>query len=261
MRQTLLEPPVDESGLAPPRFGVEGRVVAIEPLSPSVTAVRVRVEGKPLAFAPGQYVALTLPEQQPRDYSLTWRSQPDELEFFVRNHGAGGTSSYAAERLRIADLVHFDGPFGTMTPGVHDPSDYAPILCIASSTGIGPIAALVEVIGDLAPERELHLYWGAAEANDLFLLNELSGLMPLEGRLVLSAEDAEPDDTIVRHGTPLDAIAADIESLHGWTAFAAGPPVMVEAAAVLLQSLGLAPEALHADAFFTQKDKQSPHGS
>ena len=91
------------------------QVVGLEKVADNITAMQIAVEAPPLAFAPGQYVALTLPDQKPRDYSLSWRSTPFLLEFFVRDHKAGGASSFVARRLRVDDEVCFDGPFGTMT--------------------------------------------------------------------------------------------------------------------------------------------------
>jgi len=250
---------VEDGALPPPRFGVKGIVAGLEAVADNVTAMQVAVEGPPLAFAPGQYVALTLPEQQPRDYSLSWRSTPSLLEFFVRDHRAGGASSFVARRLRVDDEVHFDGPFGTMTV---DLSHQGPVLCLAFSTGIGPIASIAAAIAEQQPEADLRLYWGAAEAQELFLLDDIAAALPLNGELVLCADDGEPDSAIIHAGSPLEALQADIASLDGWLAYAAGPPRMVEAAAPLLQSLGLAADALRADAFFTAKDKQKtePHG-
>jgi len=245
-----------DAALPPPRFCVEGYVAALEQVSPGVTALRIAVDGAPLAFAPGQYVALTLPEQQARDYSLSWRSTPGLLEFFVHDHGSG-PSRFIAERLRVRDRVFFDGPFGTMCLGLsHD----GPLLCIAFSTGIGPVMGIAQAAGELHPEREVQVYWGAANAADLFLIDEVAGALPPDSSLILAAEDGEPDSSVIRPGTALDAIMADFRNLEGWAVVAAGPPRMVEAATLLVESLGLPPEALHADAFFTQKDKQIPHG-
>ena len=242
--------------MPPPRFGLEGHVAALEQVSPRVTSMRIAVDGPPLAFAPGQYVALTLPEQEPRDYSLSWRSTPGLLEFFVHDHGSGA-SRFIAERLRVRDRVFLDGPFGTMGLGLAHPG---PLLCIASSTGIGPVMAIAEAARELHPAREVQVYWGATNAEDLFLIDDIASAVPPEGSLILSAEDGEPDSAVIRPGTPLDAVVMDHRSLEGWAVVAAGPPRMVEAAALLVESLGLPMEAFHADAFFTQKDKQSPHG-
>lgn len=244
---------MQEGALPSPRFGVTGRVAGLEKVAESVTALRIEVTDAPLAFAPGQYVALTLPEQPPRDYSLTWRSEPALLEFFIRDHQSGGASSFVARRLRVDDEVCFDGPFGTMTP---DPEHTGPVLCIAGSTGIGPIAGIAAAIGHIRPDAEVHLYWSAAQAEELFLLDDLAAALPLDGGLILAADDAEADGVIVRRGSALDAVQADFGRLDGWAAYAAGPPAMVEAAADLLVSLGLDADAFHADAFFTQKDKQ-----
>ena len=162
--------PVDEGALPPPRFGLEGHVAALEQVSPRVTSMRIAVDGPPLAIAPGQYVALTLPEQEPRDYSLSWRSTPGLLEFFVHDHGSGA-SRFIAERLRVRDRVFLDGPFGTMGLSLAHPG---PLLCIASSTGIGPVMAIAEAAGELHPAREVQVYWGATNAEDLFLIDDIA---------------------------------------------------------------------------------------
>ena len=247
---------MDDGALPPPRFGVEGHVAALEQVSPRVTAMRIAVDDAPLLFAPGQYVALTLPEQEPRDYSLSWRSTADQLEFFVHDHGSGA-SRFIAERLRVRDRVFLDGPFGTMGLSL---MHSGPLLCIASSTGIGPIMGIAEAAGELNPDREVQVYWGAPNAEDLFLIDDVASVLPPDGSLILTAEDGEPDSAVIRPGSPLDALRTDHKSLEGWAVVAAGPPRMVEAAAVLVESLSLPMEAFHADAFFTQKDKQSPHG-
>jgi naphthalene 1,2-dioxygenase ferredoxin reductase component len=244
---------MDEGSLPPPRFDVKGCVVGLEKVADNVTAMQIAVEGAPLAFAPGQYVALTLPDQKPRDYSLSWRSTPSLLEFFVRDHKAGGASSFIARRLRVDDEVRFDGPFGTMTV---DPAHKGPILCLAFSTGIGPIVSIAAAIADQNPEADLRLYWGAAEAEELFLPDDIAAALPLNGQLVLCADDGELDSGIVHPGSALDAVRADFDTLEGWLAYAAGPPRLVEAAAPLLYSIGLAADAFRADAFFTEQDKQ-----
>jgi naphthalene 1,2-dioxygenase ferredoxin reductase component len=246
---------MDEVALPAPRFGVIGRVAELEPLSASVMAVRVELAASPLVFAPGQYVALTLPGQPARDYSLTWRSEPGLLEFFVRDHGGGGTSSFVAERLRLGDVVRFDGPFGAMARVLEH---VGPLLCIAASTGIGPVAAIAAAAGELLPDREVQLVWGGANAKDLFLIDEVAGILPGNGALLLSADDEEGEESrMICSGTPLDLIADHHDSLSGWAVAAAGPPAMVEAAADLVQSLGVDPDSFHADAFFTQRDKQA----
>ena len=152
-------------------------------------------------------------------------------------------SHTAVETLVVNDLQRGSGFIGA--------SDCTP--SIASITSIASIAA---AIADQQPEADLHLYWGAAEAQELFLLDDIAAALPLNGQLVLCAEDGDPASGIIRPGSPLDAIKADFDTLDGWQAYAAGPPRMVEAAAPLLHSLGLTADAFRADAFFTEQDKQ-----
>ena len=55
-----------------------------------------------------------------------------------------------------------------------------------------------------------------------------------------------------RAGLVTDAIEADLPDLDGWRAYFCGSPPMVEAATLLAKRMGLAPERVYADAFYTQ---------
>ena len=49
-----------------------------------------------------------------------------------------------------------------------------------------------------------------------------------------------------------DAIDADLPTLTGWRAYLCGSPPMVEATTLLVRRKGIAPEHIHADAFYPQ---------
>jgi CDP-4-dehydro-6-deoxyglucose reductase/ferredoxin-NAD(P)+ reductase (naphthalene dioxygenase ferredoxin-specific) len=52
-----------------------------------------------------------------------------------------------------------------------------------------------------------------------------------------------------------DAVAADFADFDGMKAYLAGPPVMVEAAAHMLEASGMRRSDIHADAFYTESEK------
>jgi CDP-4-dehydro-6-deoxyglucose reductase/ferredoxin-NAD(P)+ reductase (naphthalene dioxygenase ferredoxin-specific) len=60
-----------------------------------------------------------------------------------------------------------------------------------------------------------------------------------------------------RQGLVHDAVAQDFDEVDGCTAYLAGPPVMVEAATLLLEQRGMRRADIHADAFYTAAEMAS----
>ena len=54
-----------------------------------------------------------------------------------------------------------------------------------------------------------------------------------------------------RSGLVTDAIRQDLTSLSGWRAYLCGAPAMVEALNLMVAGMGIAPNHIHADAFYT----------
>ena len=57
-----------------------------------------------------------------------------------------------------------------------------------------------------------------------------------------------------RRGLVTEAVAQDWPSLAGFRAYLCGAPAMVEAAALMVKARGVAPDRLHADAFYPAMD-------
>ncbi|HEX6141638.1 MAG TPA: 2Fe-2S iron-sulfur cluster-binding protein, partial [Geminicoccaceae bacterium] len=98
---------------------VRGRTVSVDRLTAEVSRLRLKVQGAPLFFLPGQYVELGFSNLPPSPYSMA--STPGEplLEFHIRSHPEGIGSRYVKEGLRPADPVEVRGPFGSafLRPG------------------------------------------------------------------------------------------------------------------------------------------------
>jgi ferredoxin-NAD(P)+ reductase (naphthalene dioxygenase ferredoxin-specific) len=67
------------------------------------------------------------------------------------------------------------------------------------------------------------------------------------------SEPAAP--TSRRQGFLSSALRQDFRDLSGWTAYLAGPPVMVETCEAVLFDLGLARDRFHADPFFDKSHR------
>jgi len=122
----------------------------------------------------------------------------------------------------------------------------------------------VDASGPL-PGRRVHDLGELLEASDIVSLHcplteETRGLVGREALarikpgaiLVNTARGAIADLDAVH-----EALRADIAGLDGWKAYLAGPPAMVEACVDVLAELGLPRADCHADAFYTEADKQA----
>jgi naphthalene 1,2-dioxygenase ferredoxin reductase component len=203
-------------------------------------------------FAAGQYAELTFDGCPPRPYSMANRPDAPELEFHIRKLPGGVVSNHAASMVREGDRLRLLGPFGRAHLRL---GDSRPIIAIAGGSGLGPVTSIVETAVAEGFRQPIRVYFGARAERDIYAEERYAALVArhpnLEFEPILSAEPASKRRT----GLVADAAAADIADFHGWKAYLAGPPAMVEAASGLLIARGVLAEDVHADAFFTTSEK------
>ena len=97
----------------------------------------LRFERKALAFQPGQYLNVGLPEDgQQREYSIYSGQHEDFLEVLVQTIPVGHVSSHLSQ-LDCGDQVLVEGPHGHFT--LSEPAlDQQKFTFIATGTGIAP---------------------------------------------------------------------------------------------------------------------------
>jgi ferredoxin-NAD(P)+ reductase (naphthalene dioxygenase ferredoxin-specific) len=97
----------------------------------------------------------------------------------------------------------------------------------------------------------IHVYFGARSADDVYdadRLRQLAADHPqLTVHVVVASGPAQPGQ---RSGLVTDLIAQDHPVLAGWRAYLCGSPAMVDALNLVVTRLGVAPEHVHADAFY-----------
>ncbi len=243
--------------LAPPRR-LSARVVEIEDATHDIRVIRLAaVEGTPLAFQAGQYVRLGFGDLPPRDYSMANRPDDKLLEFHIRNVG-DGASGYVAHRLARGETVAVEGPFGV----AHLRTDHTgPILAIAGGSGLAPMKSIVETALSGPRPQKVHFYFGARDERDIYLerrLRELEAAYPQFRFVPVLSEPARPSAR--RQGLVGAAVAADFTGFAGFKAYLAGPPAMVESAAAMLASRGLAADDIHADPFSREEENRRRQG-
>jgi ferredoxin-NAD(P)+ reductase (naphthalene dioxygenase ferredoxin-specific) len=241
----------DLSGLATPAVStVMGRVVGLSDATHDIKRVVVEPLGSVFTFLPGQFARLrfgTLPE---RDYSMASLPGETPLEFHVRLTPGGAVSAYVHGTLRSGDLLGMHGPFGT---AFLRPEPPGPILAVAGGSGLAPICSIVGSALRAGVRRDIHLYFGVRDERDLYLEARFTGLARQHPNLHFVPVLSQPaEQTARRRGFLADVLREDLRDVSGWTAYLAGPPVMVETCEAALFSLGLARDRCHADPFYDQ---------
>ena len=248
-----LEP--DEIAIHPQRQLV-CRVVGLEDVTHDIRSVRLEiVSGGPFTFSAGQYAALRFASLGARDYSMANRPDESTLEFHIRCVSDGAASRYAQRYLKLGEKVLVEGPFGSAWLRERHTG---PILAIAGGSGLAPIKSIVETVLARGARQPIRLYFGVRDERDLYLEDHFRQLATQHSNLAFIPVLSEPaGPTARRTGFVHEAVAADAQDLDGVKAYIAGPPPMVEAASALLYQRGMRRQDIHADAFYTEAEKQA----
>ncbi len=209
-------------------------------------------DGRPFAFAAGQYACLGFDGLPCRDYSIASRPDEPDLEFHIRDMGSGA-STYAVRRLQAGETVTVRGPLGSATL---QEGHRGPILAVAGGSGLAPMKSIVETALARGHAAPVHLYFGVRTEGDLYMADRFRDLARRHANFRFVPVVSDPGGpTDLRTGYVGEAAAADFAELAGFKAYLAGPPVMVESAIGHLLARGIDPMDIHADAFYTETDK------
>jgi len=164
----------------------------------------------------------------------------------------GAATHHIHAQLRVGDPVLVEGPFGS---SYLREQHTGPILCIAGGSGLAPIKGIVEAAIAGGLKQPIHVYFGARNTRDLYLVDHFEDLAQRYPNLTFTPvlSDAQLEARW-RSGFVTDAVAKDLHDFDGWKAYVAGPPPMVEAAMQICTARGLRSEDLHADVFFTPEE-------
>ncbi|MCV0439169.1 MAG: 2Fe-2S iron-sulfur cluster binding domain-containing protein [Hydrogenophaga sp.] len=228
---------------------VKATVVALEDMTHDIKRLVLK-PAKPIEFSPGQYVQLQFSAEHVRPYSMAGLCDDGTFEFHVRLVAGGRVTGYIASRLKIGDSVKVSGPLGSAyLRRKHE----LPMLCVAGGTGLAPILSILRGAIGAGMRNPVHLYFGVRSPKDVYgveWLTELQRVHPgLKVHVVIGSGG---DPARQRSGLVTQAIEEDLGDLEGWRAYLCGSPPMVEAVSLVARTKGVAPEHVHADAFYTQ---------
>lgn len=244
---TIEIPEPDEVVVHPARI-LKATVTSIESMTHDIKRLLLK-SAKPLEFSPGQYAQLQFTPEHVRPYSMASLCGNDLLEFHVRQVPDGRVTGYITNQLKVGDSVRISGPLGS---AYLRRKHTGPMLCVAGGTGLAPILSIIRGALQDGMANPIHLYFGVRSSRDVYgmkWLRELQEQLPsLQVHVVVTAGTHGPGQ---RLGLVTDAITSDLRELHGWRAYLCGSPPMVEACTRLVQQMGVLPEQIYADAFYT----------
>jgi len=243
---TIELPEVDEVVVHPAKV-LKGTVTSIERATHDIRKVRIKL-AKPLEFSPGQYATLQFTPEHIRPYSMTGLPEDAEMEFQIRQVPDGRVTQYIFEDLQVGASVRVSGPLGT---AYLRRKHTGPMLCVGGGTGIAPVLSIVRGAIESGMENPIHLYFGVRSDRDLYDADRLLDLAAKHPNIRVNIVVATgPTESWQKSGLVTDAIEQDLPSLSGWRAYLCGAPAMVEALSLLVSRMGIAPEHVHADAFY-----------
>ncbi len=236
----------EDEQLRPPWW--QGRVVAHERRTFDVSVLSVRPEPR-MDYLPGQSVAIESPSRPRlwRYYSMANAPRQDGLlEFHIRLIDGGAVSMAMTSSTVAGTELRLGPPVGVLT--LSNPLSGRDLLLVGGSTGLAPMKAILDQLTAVPEPPQVHLFFGARTAEELYDLDSLEKMAAQYSWLTITpAVSADPKfagetgslpDVVARHG-----------DWSGHDAYLAGPTTMVKETAARLASAGMAQEQIHIEDF------------
>lgn len=228
------------------------RVMEKDFLSRNVVRLVLRLpRAQRLQFLAGQYVDVLLSGGKRRAFSIaSCPSLENEIELHIRHVDGGDFTGFVFNDLKERDILRFEGPQGNFF--VRNDQPERPIIMMGGGTGFAPLKSMIENLIEQGDEREIHLYWGARDEEDLYLDElpcrwaEKKSNIHYRRALSESLADRGPEAHL---GFVHEAVLADHPDLSGFDVYMSGPPAMIEAAKAAFKQQGVDESRLFYDSF------------
>jgi CDP-4-dehydro-6-deoxyglucose reductase, E3 len=230
------------------------RIARLTPLAADVMQLWLRLPAvERLNFQAGQYLDVLLEGGRRRSFSIASPPHDSELlELHVRRVSGGGFTerlfATAPGSLGSGALLKIEGPVGQFSYR----EGAAPVIMIAGGTGFAPLKSMLRHILENGIKRDIHFYWGARHASDVYEEALVLEWVRRHPQLKFTAVLSEATVAEVAHhrvGFVHQAVLADYANLADFEVYAAGPPAMIEAIRASFPRQGLKPQWLYFDSF------------
>jgi CDP-4-dehydro-6-deoxyglucose reductase len=231
------------------------RIERLKRLAPDVMQVFLRLPAvERLRFQAGQYLDVLLDGGRRRAFSIASPPHDSELiELHVRRVDGGGFTerlfgAAPSPTLATGSLLRVEGPMGQFSYR----EGARPALMVAGGTGFAPLKSMLRHVLETGIRRDIHFYWGARHAQDIYEEALVLGWMRRHPQLRFTAVLSEATAAEASHhrvGWVHEAVLADYPDLAPFEVYAAGPPAMIEAMRAGFPRHGLPAERLYFDSF------------
>jgi CDP-4-dehydro-6-deoxyglucose reductase, E3 len=227
------------------------RIERLSRLAPDVMQVFLRLPAvERLTFQAGQYLDVLLDDGRRRSFSIASPPHDAEpLELHVRHVPGGGFTDRLFGAMGAGTLLRIEGPIGQF---VYE-DDARPALFVAGGTGFAPIKSMLRhLLERHGGGRDMHLYWGARAAPDVYEEAVVLEWVRRHPSLRFTAVLSDAQHAVERHhrlGWVHEVVLAEHPRLDAHEVYAAGPPAMIEAIRSLYPQHGLPEGRLHFDSF------------
>lgn len=220
---------------------IETAVLEVITETPTIKTLRLKPK-EPLAFAPGQFIELTVPGVGEAPFTPSSRAAvKDEMQVTIMRVGKVTERIHALQR---GDVVGLRGPFGAAYP--LDEFRGKEVLVVGGGCGFAPLRSLMYTLFDMSGElKKLLFRGGCRNPKELLYRTEMaewSKRKDLDMVLTVDVGDAEWKGPVGVVTTVLDGMA--INCREG-VAIVCGPPVMMKFATKKLLDLGFSEDRIY----------------
>ena len=204
-------------------------------------------------FQAGQYVNLFVETQgvrSSRPYSIA--SPPNQRAYYdltVKAVPDGFVSLYLLDDVKVGDRLSSTGPMGGF---FHNPLSHSnEVVYLAGGSGITPMMSMIREVTDRGLERQMHLFYGSRNPDDIIYKEELERLASMHENLTVDFVISEPEDgyqglTGFINGELLQERLGDLTKK---TFFLCGPEAMYKFCRKELEGLDLRRKQIRVEVF------------
>ncbi|NTV97082.1 MAG: 2Fe-2S iron-sulfur cluster binding domain-containing protein, partial [Thiobacillus sp.] len=216
------------------------------------------VDGQPLpAFLPGQFLTFRLglagePKPVVRCYSLSDLACPAHYRVSIKRVPGGQASNHFHDHVREGDVLAMKAPSGHF---YLDVARDLPVVLVAGGIGITPVYSMLAAALAARPEREVWLFYGVRDGNEMVMRDALTELAARHANLRLHVcfSRPGPDDLQgrdYRHAGRVDLERLRLElPLKPYHFYVCGPAPMMETLVPALEDWGVPAARIHYEAF------------
>jgi len=209
------------------------RVIEKTILAQNVVRLRLKLpRAQRLQFLAGQYIDVLLTGGKRRAFSIaSCPSLEDVIELHIRHVEDGDFTGFVFDELKERDILRLEGPQGNFF--IRNDQPERPMIMLGGGTGFAPLKSMIENLLEQGDRREIHLYWGTRNREELYMDELPSQWADDNDHIHYRRAISDSSELEINHyfqGFVHEAVLADFPDLSGYDVYMSGPPAMIDTA-------------------------------